>query len=65
MPTLKPSLIELCKAMTIAIRQNQHDMILTGEELRICEKALNRAVDAIESDDVEMYGEKQNHGAIK
>lgn len=65
MSTLKPSLIELCKAMAIAIRQNQHDMVLTGEELRMCEKALNCAVDAIESDDVEMYGAKQNHGVIK
>ena len=30
----------LAKALQIAIRQNSHDMLLTGEELRKCESAL-------------------------
>lgn len=30
----------LAKVLQIAIRQNSHDMLLTGEELRKCESAL-------------------------
>lgn len=32
----------LIEALRIAVRQNSHDMLMTGEELRICESALAR-----------------------
>lgn len=34
---------ELLAALRIAIRQNSHDMVLTGEELRECEAAIAKA----------------------
>jgi hypothetical protein len=33
----------LIKALQIAVRQNSHDMLMTGDELRICESALAKA----------------------
>jgi hypothetical protein len=33
---------DLIKALRIAVLQNSHDMLMTGEELRICESALAR-----------------------
>lgn len=34
---------ELLAALRIAVRQNSHDMLMTGEELRQCEAAIARA----------------------
>ena len=34
---------ELLKALKIAVRQNSHDMMMTGEELRVCESAIAKA----------------------
>ena len=34
---------ELLKALKLAVKQNQHDMLLTGEELRQCEAAIAKA----------------------
>jgi hypothetical protein len=38
--TLNQALVE---ALELAVRQNSHDMMLTGEELRTCEAALAKA----------------------
>jgi hypothetical protein len=35
---------ELVEALNIAIRQNEHDMVMTGDELRICCAALSKAL---------------------
>jgi hypothetical protein len=35
---------ELVGALNIAIRQNEHDMVMTGDELRICCAALSKAL---------------------
>lgn len=35
---------ELLKALQMAVRQNSHDMQMTGEELRLCEKAISKAM---------------------
>ncbi|MDQ0082875.1 hypothetical protein J2W35_003234 [Variovorax boronicumulans] len=35
--------LELLAALQIAVRQNSHDMLMTGEELRQCEAAIARA----------------------
>lgn len=34
---------ELLKALQLAVRQNSHDMQMTGEELRQCEAAIAKA----------------------
>jgi len=34
---------ELVEALRVAVRQNEHDMVMTGEELRYCSAALERA----------------------
>jgi hypothetical protein len=34
---------ELLEALKLAVRQNEHDMLMTGEELRICDAAIARA----------------------
>jgi hypothetical protein len=34
---------ELVEALELAVRQNSHDMMMTGEELRTCEAALAKA----------------------
>ncbi|MFV0673623.1 hypothetical protein [Variovorax sp. tm] len=34
---------ELLAALQLAVRQNSHDMLMTGEELRQCEAALSKA----------------------
>ena len=34
---------ELLKALLMAVRQNSHDMLLTGEELRLCEATITKA----------------------
>jgi hypothetical protein len=34
---------ELVEALELAVRQNSHDMVMTGEELRTCEAALAKA----------------------
>jgi hypothetical protein len=34
---------ELVEALELAVRQNNHDMVMTGEELRTCEAALAKA----------------------
>ena len=31
------------KALQLAVRQNEHDMLLTGDELRVCRSAIARA----------------------
>ncbi len=35
---LEDQISQLKKALALAIRQNENDMIMTGEELRFCEK---------------------------
>ena len=34
---------ELVEALNLAVRQNSHDMLMTGDELRTCETALAKA----------------------
>jgi hypothetical protein len=34
---------ELLEALKLAVRQNSHDMLMTGEELRICTAAIAKA----------------------
>ena len=34
---------ELLEALELAVRQNSHDMLMTGEELRQCESAIAKA----------------------
>jgi hypothetical protein len=34
---------DLLEALRLAVRQNSHDMLLTGEELRQCEAAIAKA----------------------
>lgn len=34
---------ELLAALKMAVRQNSHDMLMTGEELRACEAAIAKA----------------------
>jgi hypothetical protein len=34
---------ELLEALKLAVRQNDHDMLMTGEELRICRAAIAKA----------------------
>lgn len=34
---------DLLDALRLAVRQNSHDMMLTGEELRFCEAAIAKA----------------------
>lgn len=34
---------DLLKALRMAVRQNEDDMILTGEELRVCYAAIDKA----------------------
>ncbi len=34
---------ELLAALRLAVRQNSHDMLMTGEELRQCEAAIAKA----------------------
>jgi hypothetical protein len=34
---------DLLEALELAVRQNSHDMLLTGDELRTCEAALAKA----------------------
>lgn len=36
----RAAVAELIAALRIAVRQNSHDMLMTGEELRLCELAL-------------------------
>ena len=35
-----PAVVALVDALQIAVRQNSHDMQMTGEELRVCAAAL-------------------------
>jgi hypothetical protein len=37
---------ELLEALRLAVRQNSHDMLMTGEELRKCEAAIAKATGA-------------------
>ena len=39
--TARKSIFDLQKALKLAIRQNECDMLLTGDELRECRKALS------------------------
>ena len=34
---------KLLKALKLAVLQNSHDMLMTGDELRICESAIAKA----------------------
>jgi hypothetical protein len=34
---------DLLEALKLAVRQNSHDMLMTGEELRKCEAAIAKA----------------------
>ena len=36
------------EALTLAVRQNSHDMLMTGEELRPCEQAITALTAALE-----------------
>ena len=36
---------DLYKALALAVRQNEHDMLMTGEELRQCRAALAKVVE--------------------
>ena len=40
-PAPDPLLDQLAEALRTAITQNEHDMLMTGEELRECSKALS------------------------
>lgn len=40
---LLASATDLLAALQMAVRQNSHDMQLTGEELRLCEAAIAKA----------------------
>lgn len=35
---------DLLEALRVAVRQNSHDMLMTGDELRTCEAAIAKAV---------------------
>jgi hypothetical protein len=37
---------DLLEALKLAVRQNSHDMLMTGEELRKCEAAIAKATGA-------------------
>jgi hypothetical protein len=37
---------DLLEALKLAVRQNNHDMLMTGEELRKCEAAIAKATGA-------------------
>ena len=37
---------ELREALEVAVRQNDYDMLMTGDELRSCAKALKNTEDA-------------------
>lgn len=37
---------ELLEALRVAVRQNSHDMLMTGEEIRKCESAIAKATGA-------------------
>ena len=39
---IRAAVAELIEAMRLAVRQNSHDMLMTGEEIRACESALAR-----------------------
>lgn len=39
----RAAVADLIEALRIAVRQNSHDMLMTGEELRICESAIAKA----------------------
>jgi len=41
--TLTAQRDELLAALRVAVRQNSHDMLMTGEELRACEAAIAKA----------------------
>lgn len=38
----RAAVADLIEALSLALRQNSHDMVMTGEELRTCEAALAR-----------------------
>ena len=42
-PAAQPMNAELLAALRIAVRQNEHDMMMTGEELRTAREAIIRA----------------------
>ena len=37
---MRGDIAQLRAALEVAVRQNEHDMLMTGEELRACRKAL-------------------------
>ncbi len=37
------NITELLEALKLAVLQNEHDMLMTGEELRICRAAIAKA----------------------
>ncbi len=39
---LRAQVEALRKALAIAIRQNSHDMLMTGEEIRLCQAAMEK-----------------------
>jgi hypothetical protein len=41
--TLIAAAPDLLEALKLAVRQNSHDMLMTGEELRKCEAAIDKA----------------------
>ena len=41
---LRASAPELLAALRLAVLQNSHDMLLTGEEIRFCESAIAKAL---------------------
>jgi len=36
-------IVDMAKALRVAVNQNEHDMLMTGEELRACLEALAKA----------------------
>jgi hypothetical protein len=45
--TLIAAAPDLLEALRLAVRQNSHDMLMTGEELRKCEAAIAKATGAV------------------
>lgn len=47
--------LSVVAALQLAVRQNSHDMLLTGEEIRACEKALAQAQQSEDALDAKRY----------
>ena len=47
-PQQEAAMRQALEALTLAVRQNSHDMLMTGEELRPCEQAITALTAALE-----------------